>query len=314
MRGLGVVCTFAVALAASCRPGTLADSPVTTAVCERVVSVQAVGRLASPALAEVSGIVPSRVHPNVFWVHNDSGHPELLFAIDRAGKLLGRYRLSSARCVDWEDIAVGREHPDGPSVLFIADTGTNLAPRTRTAVYIVPEPKLPSGDPAREEVLGNVRAVSVRYPDGRARDVEALMFDPRDAALYFVTKTTTGTSEVYRAAVPLVGDNVLQRVASIRTRKTDRRGSERVTAGDISEDGSRIVVRTYTQAFLWHRGAGQTVAEAMQTAPCKPFLAPESQGEAITFDPAGRGFYSVSEGVARPIYFHALGDHPAPTP
>ncbi|HMR81402.1 MAG TPA: hypothetical protein PKD61_40100, partial [Polyangiaceae bacterium] len=92
------------------------------------------------------------------------------------------------------------------------------------------------------------------------------------------------------------------------------RGSERVTAGDISEDGSRIVVRTYTQAFLWHRGAGQTVAEAMQTAPCKPFLAPESQGEAITFDPAGRGFYSVSEGVARPIYFHALGDHPAPTP
>ncbi len=314
MRGLGVVSTFAVALAASCRPGALADSPVTTAVCERVVSVQTVGRLASPVLAEVSGIVPSRVHPDVFWVHNDSGHPELLFAIDRAGTLLGRYRLGSARCVDWEDIAVGQEHPDGPSVLFIADTGTNLAPRTRTAVYIVPEPKLPSGDDAREEVLRNVRAVSVRFPDGRARDVEALMFDRRDAALYFVTKTTTGTSEVYRAAVPLVQDNVLQKVASIRTQKNDRRGSERVTAGDISEDGSRIVLRTYTQAFLWHRHAGQTVAEAMQTAPCKPFLAPESQGEAITFDPAGRGFYSVSEGVARPIYFHALGDHPAPTP
>jgi hypothetical protein len=189
-----------------------------------------------------------------------------------------------------------------------------LAPRTRTAVYIVAEPELPSGGADREEILTNVRAVSVRYPDGRARDVEALMFDSRDAALYFVTKTTTGTSEVYKAAVPLVQDNVLQRVASIRTPQTDRRGSERVTAGDISKDGTRIIVRTYTHAFLWHRNATQTVGEAMQTAPCKPFLAPESQGEAITFDPAGRGFYSVSEGVARPIYFHRLGGHPAPTP
>jgi hypothetical protein len=140
------------------------------------------------------------------------------------------------------------------------------------------------------------------------------MFDGRDSALYFVTKTTTGTSEVYQAAVPLQLDNVLEPVLRIHTPASGRRGSERVTAGDISADGSQIIVRTYTNAYLWRRSAGQTVAEAMQLPPCQPFIAPEPQGEAIAFDLAGRGFYSVSEGFGRPIYFHSLGGHPAPAP
>ncbi len=276
-----------------------------------VTSLSTTGNLRSPALSEISGIVPSRKHKGVLWAHNDSGHAELLFAIHASGKLVRRYRLKSARCVDWEDIALGREHPGGPDVLFIADTGTNLSKRARTTIYVVPEPDPSQGGDASELVLDGARAVLVRYADETPRDVETLLFDDRDSALYFVTKTTTGMSEVYRSPVPLADDNILEKVATIATPSWNRRGSERTTGGDISVDGSRILVRTYTQAYLWTRAAGQSVADAMQADPCQPYLVSEPQGEAIAFAVDGSGFFTISEGAGRPIYFHAFGGHPS---
>src|SRR5205085_1640483 len=63
------------------------------------------GVLAAPGLTESSGIVASRIHPGVYWTHNDSGNPPELFAVDERGRNLGVWRVSGASNVDWEDIS-----------------------------------------------------------------------------------------------------------------------------------------------------------------------------------------------------------------
>ena len=69
----------------------------------------AVARACGPArraaIPEASGIVKSRRHPGIFWVHNDSGNAPLLFAIRADGQIVRQFRLDVPN-IDWEDIAI----------------------------------------------------------------------------------------------------------------------------------------------------------------------------------------------------------------
>src|SRR5690606_10690255 len=91
-------------------------------------------------VAESSGLAASRSHPGVFWTHNDSGDEAFVFAIDSAGRLLGRVRVTGAENHDWEDIALAPCGDDAGDCLYIADTGNNLGSREEVAIYRVPEP------------------------------------------------------------------------------------------------------------------------------------------------------------------------------
>jgi hypothetical protein len=83
------------------------------------------------------------------------------------------------------------------------------------------------------------------------------------------------------------------------------------TAADISPDGSMILVRSYsTTAYLFQRGPGQSVGDALLGAGTPVTLAFEGQGEAIGWAANGSGFYTTSEfaGIftSRPIYYYAV--------
>ncbi|MEO6810963.1 MAG: hypothetical protein ABI353_17770, partial [Isosphaeraceae bacterium] len=67
-------------------------------------ALESMGRLEHPAIREASGIVASRRHPGVFWVHNDSGNPPALFAVRRDGSLIQEFAVGVPN-VDWEDVA-----------------------------------------------------------------------------------------------------------------------------------------------------------------------------------------------------------------
>src|SRR5690606_40093178 len=64
-----------------------------------------------PHAREVSGIVPSRQWPGVFWVHNDSGDETRIYPIRLDGSLFASARSADAPGVliggvvnsDWED-------------------------------------------------------------------------------------------------------------------------------------------------------------------------------------------------------------------
>ncbi len=283
------------------------ERPPPLSSCPRFSMGVVQGHLGVSALVEASGLVESRQNPGVLWLNNDSGNPEVLYAVSPTGRPLGSYRLNQASCVDWEDLAIGRETPGGPWYLYVADTGTNGWPRKRTVIYRVPEPRISSEQSPVDGVLDGVTPFTLRYSDHAVHDAETLLFDPIERALFIVTKTTTGKSGVYRLSLPLdaAKDNVARLVGEIDTPSNGERGSERTTGGDISPDGSLIVVKTYTSAYVWPRTPGTRVEQALATRPCPAPAAKEAQGEAVGFAANGSGYFTASEGDRQPLYFFA---------
>ena len=103
--------------------------------------LEPLGRFDTRVLPEASGIVKSRRHPGIFWVHNDSGNPPALFAIRRDGTVVREFRLEVPN-VDWEDIAA-----DGEGHLYLGDIGNNGGVLPLRAIYRLDEP-----DPARPSI------------------------------------------------------------------------------------------------------------------------------------------------------------------
>ncbi|MBW1685940.1 MAG: hypothetical protein JRS35_12865, partial [Deltaproteobacteria bacterium] len=218
-----------------------------------------VGTVSNPSVIEASGLAASRQNPGVLWVHNDSGNAVELFAIGDDGRALATYRPTGIRNRDWEDLAIGPGPAAGVDYLFIGDIGDNKAKRRSITVYRIPEPVVSGGGAI--PLAGGV-ALEMVYPDG-AHNAEVLLSDPRTGDLYIVTKNrANGVSGIYRYPFPHAAGSkvVLERVASHTFRGNTF--ERRATGGDISADGSEVVVRTYTRAYLWARAPGSTVAAA----------------------------------------------------
>jgi len=258
------------------------------------------GTVSDPGVVEASGLAASRRNPGVLWVHNDSGNTVELFAVGSDGETLATYLPTGITNLDWEDLAIGPGPAAGVDYLFIGDIGDNSLARSSIRVYRIPEPVVSAGGAIP---LAGAVALEMAYPDG-AHDAEVLLSDPRTGALYIVTKSLAdGVSGIYRYPFPHAAGStvVLEHVA---THSFPGNAIERAaTGGDISADGSEVIVRTYTRAYLWARGPGSTVAAAIAAPPCEISLIAEPQGEAVAFAADLAGFYTLSEGASQPLYF-----------
>jgi hypothetical protein len=74
------------------------------------------------------------------------------------------------------------------------------------------------------------------------------------------------------------------------------------TAGDISPDGSEVIVRGYANASLWSRPVGGDIGDAFAGPATSVQILSEPQGEAIGFDTDG-SYYTTSEDLHQPIYY-----------
>src|SRR5690606_28831944 len=84
-----LACAAALALAALPGAAAAADE-----------APELVALIRDPALREISGIAESRRHAGVLWVHNDSGYPAELHAIDRRGRRLATIGIEGAPARD----------------------------------------------------------------------------------------------------------------------------------------------------------------------------------------------------------------------
>ena len=96
--------------------------------------LELLGTLDRRRIPEASGIVKSRRYPEIFWVHNDSGNPPLLFAIRRDGRIVRQFRLEVPN-IDWEDIAI-----DDQGHLYLGDIGNNGGVLPVRVIYRIDEP------------------------------------------------------------------------------------------------------------------------------------------------------------------------------
>lgn len=267
-------------------------------------SPQQVGTITSHDLREVSGLVASRSHAEVFWVHNDSGDSARFLAMSRGGDLLGSFRLAGAAAIDWEDIAIGPK-AGGGSFLYLGDVGDNNAVRANVAVHRVVEPVATTGGTI---AAGAYQTLNFRYPNG-ARDVESIFVDPLADELYFITKRRV-VPEVY--SVPVAAFDSADGVVTLTAHGTFSTIAFGATAADISPDGRFILVRStnpLAPARLYERLPGQSVVDALRSAGTLFTPGPEEQGEAIGWAANGLSFYTTSEfsgTTSAPIHHYAF--------
>ena len=283
---------FSTALAAgavSCQCGVGADSGEIA---------REVGRIRSPALREISGLVASRQHPDILWVHND-GSAGQLFAIAAGGRQAALVRVPT-RMDDVEDIAIGPGPREGDSI-YLGDIGDNDQNRRSIRLVRIAEPDLSQARSA-EMRARDVEVFELKYPDAR-HDAEALMSDPLTGDLFIVTKEED-SSRLYR-----IGSNDLREDAASTLELVGHLQVAKVSGGDISPSGNFIVLRSEDRGWLWSRGPEESVADALQRSPRIVLTRGRGQGEngeAIGFRPDGQGYYTISEGEHESVYFFPL--------
>jgi len=267
--------------------------------CPKFRAGNILGRVARRDLTEASGLAVSRKNPGVLFSHNDSGDTPRLFAMTAGGRDLGTYHLGRAKSIDWEDLATGPAERPGEWYIYVGDIGANTKPRREISVYRVLEPTVALDQESKKRKLEEVERFDFTYPTRDAPDAETLMVDPRTGDLFLVTKPHQSTPMMYRAKSPLSTkrSHVLEEVAALRVFERGARRSRLVTSGDISPDGSMVLIRSYTTAYLWMRSNGESVVECIQREPCSVPLSLDRHGEAIAFSPDGQSYYTVSEGL-----------------
>ena len=229
----------------------------------RVSSRPPIGRLASSRLAESSGIVKSRKYPDVFWTHNDSGNPPVLFAVKLTGEVVAEINVRGARNIDWEDIAI-----DNTGRLFIGDIGDNRRSRDSYEIYVLPEP-----DPFARPLKGVpvMQTLRYRFPDG-GRNCEALFI--YEGKLHLITKKGFDPPVLYRLE-PKEGDWLTpMRVGTVPRPP--------ITAADVSLDGKRLAVCSYGRMAVY-----QVTGDLSKIHELKASRIPlpvNSQTEACCFD------------------------------
>jgi hypothetical protein len=215
---------------------------------------------------------------------------------------------------DPEDMGVS---PDGKT-LYIADIGdnaTNSERRTTIALWTMP-------------VSGSQKPVINRlvYPDG-PHDAEALLFNGDGTPIIVTKEVAGGKAAFYTPTGPLQRDNPqgvpLQKVGEVALPKTttpnplEATGRIPITGGANAPDGSRVVLRTYADAFEWDVKNGNVVEAITKGEPRVTPLPEEPWGEAISYTADGSAFVTVSDveelsGVQPTILRYTPGTAAAP--
>ncbi|MEM6523529.1 MAG: hypothetical protein AAGF85_13040 [Bacteroidota bacterium] len=240
------------------------------------------GILENDHINEASGLEASQVNPGLLWTHNDSGDTSRLFLIQENGGSVKEFYLQGVRSRDWEDIGIGPGPEDDASYIYLAEIGDNQAIYEDKYIYRFKEPIKDASI-----LIEEFDIIEFRYPNGN-RDAECLMVDPLTKDLYIISKRERSVY-VYQIPYPQSTDSInnLIELGTIPFHK--------IIAGDISQDGSEIILKTYDDILYWKRESKESVFEAI-SKPAKyiPYKR-EPQGEAMAWKNDGSGFYTLSE-------------------
>ena len=255
--------------------------PLSAAAEEAAAAPTAQCQITDARLPEVSGLVA--VGDRMLAI-NDGGDKVVVYLLDARCRVIDVH-TAAVDPYDPEDMAVAAD-----GTVWLADTGDNNTDRP-TVALIALHPD------------GTTALYRLTYPDG-PHDAEALLLAP-DGTPYVVTKEILGASGVYRPAAALAaGATVaLRKVAAVNMTFTGTPGGPvgkvgqlLVTGGAVAPDGSRLALRTYTDAYVWAL-TGSDVAGALAAKPVRVPLPAAPQGEAISFAADSRTLLVAGEGL-----------------
>ncbi len=249
-------------------------------------------------LPEASGVARDPRRDDLLWLHNDSGNDPVLFATDTTGRLVTSVGIVGASSRDPEDLAVAG-CPEG-WCLFYGDFGDNGAVRADLFIHRIPLPPEPTGSGTPADPVSPAATYWVRYPTG-PRDAESLIVDADRGELIIVTKGREGMVDMYAADLETLetvdGPVALERIGrlDVPTTSEGSNSSVFVTAGDLSPDGTRLAIRSYSNLYMFD-WEGSAAFDTL-TSPRAHLLiqAGEPQGEGLAFGNDGETVYLASE-------------------
>ncbi|MFE2289131.1 WD40 repeat domain-containing protein [Streptomyces sp. NPDC059443] len=246
--------------------------------------------ITDPRITESSGLAASRIHPGVYWTHNDSDDGPYVYAVDSAtGKTVARVTMTGiGKPRDIEAISLG---PDGQ--LYLGDIGDNLGGTwDHVWIYRFPEPK------TLADVTLKAEQFTVKYEDG-PRNAEALMVHPVTGRAYIASKDQRAGA-LYEGPETLspTGTNIFRRIGDVPW----------VTDGAFSPDGGRLTLRGYLWAktYPWKDGRPSGEGEAV-AAPW------QGQAESVTYTPDGSTLMFGAEGVNSRVVAVPVTRPPSPS-
>jgi hypothetical protein len=261
-------------------------------LCARCAAAAETGTVALADIDEVSGVVASRLHRDVYFVHDDSGESARIFAVGGDGADRGVFTVNGAGAEDWEDMSAAPCGDGSEACLLIADVGDNDEVRDGYALYRVREPTaVGAGATATLEA----EAFAFTYEDG-PHDVEAVAVHPLTGVITLVTKDQT--AGIYEITPPLLDGAVARRVGE----RALPSGIPLATGADIDRAGARLAIRTYADVLLFPIAAGATAAQAIAGEPCSAPILAEMQGEAVAWLADGSGFVTIPEGAGAAVH------------
>lgn len=246
--------------------------------------------ITDPRIKESSGLAASRIHPGVYWTHNDSDDGPYVYAVDSAtGRTVARVTMTGVgKPRDIEAISLG---PDGQ--LYVGDIGDNLGGTwDHVWIYRFPEPK------TLADVTLKAEQFTVKYADG-PRNAEALMVHPVTGRVYIASKDERagGLYEGPETLSPS-GTNTFRRIGDVPW----------VTDGAFSPDGGRLTLRGYLWAktYPWKDGRPSGEGEAV-AAPW------QGQAESVTYSADGSTLMFGAEGVNSRVVAVPVTRSPSPS-
>jgi len=251
-------------------------------------TVPVVNNLARTDLLEISGVAASRINAGILYIHNDSGNSAQVYLTDATGADKGTLSLTTVGNRDWEDIAVGPGPIAGISYIYVADIGDNDTKYSSVFIYRFPEPNLAGKTIPYVANITTVDVIELKYPDG-PRNAETLMVDPLTKDIYIASKESN-ISKVYVAHYPqnITSATVLSPVVQLYFNKA--------TGGDISPDGTEILLRSNQSIWYWKLPVGTSIFAGLATQPqIAPYANNEPQGEGVGFAADGSGYYTDTE-------------------
>ncbi|MFF5158884.1 WD40 repeat domain-containing protein [Streptomyces sp. NPDC000348] len=226
-----------------------------------------------PRITESSGLAASRLHPGVYWTHNDQDDGPYLYAVDGGtGETVARVALSGVGTPrDVEAIAVGPGNR-----IIVGDIGDNLGGTwPHVWIYELPEPA-----ELKDQTVRATQYV-VTYADG-ARDAESMVVHPKTGRVYLIDKNEEG-GHLYQGPAKLSasGTNVFRPTVPVDLWATD---------AAFSPDGERLVVRGYLGG-IWYDWNGGEIRRGGRIS------VPLGQGESVTYTTDGRKLLLGMEGA-----------------
>jgi len=240
--------------------------------------------LQTKVLDEASALDCSRINPGILWSLNDSGGKAEVYALDSEGRLVCTLQLPGVKNRDWEELALYTDPKNGKNYLYVGEIGDNAAKYESVRFYKVEEPVLSKKDSL--VTAGNVQSLDFVYEDG-ARDAEAFFVEPQTEDIYIISKREEQVG-IYRISKPdFTKPVVAKRIGTLPL--------SWVTAADLSPDGKKVLVKTYTGVFRIKTRLNPqgelTFGKKLKALPYKL----EPQGEGLCWDAKAKGYYTLSE-------------------